>query len=30
MHGDEPDNAQTFAGFWKGDKEKIRKAGRAL
>jgi hypothetical protein len=24
MHGDEPDNAQTFAGFWKGDKEKIR------
>lgn len=24
MHGDEPDNAQTFAGFWKGDKEKIK------
>ena len=25
MHGDEPDNAQTFAEFWKGDKEKIKK-----
>lgn len=24
MHGDEPDNAQTFARFWKGDKEKIK------
>ena len=24
MHGDEPDNAQTFAEFWKGDKEQIK------
>ncbi len=24
MHGDEPDNAQPFADFWKRDKEKIR------
>ncbi len=24
MHGDEPDNAQPFAGFWKSDKEKIK------
>jgi hypothetical protein len=24
MHGDEPDKAQRFANFWKGDKEKIK------
>jgi len=26
MHGDEPDNAQTFQGFWKSDLEKIKEA----
>ena len=26
MHGDEPDNAQTFQGFWKSDVEKIKEA----
>jgi hypothetical protein len=30
MHGDEPDNAQTFAEYWKRDKEKIKEGWPAM